>query len=434
MFVKTDPTKEKSSTVIDEDLELSEDEVYGAKFFGGNTNKEEFYDPVAEAEADKLFSSQYVPTTQSKLTFSEDGLARDIVERLQNEVNTVLKKGGDITATSSSGIYSPNLRWETPLEKKTGTPLGELRSALEFYRDVQLSIISGQMLPSSNNQILIRWELSLIWPNFLDSRILLTGTSTLTVNDSTSNDLLITSQKDSLDVPLSTTFPSQLTPRFWDLYHIGMTPSAELVPLIPTSTQKGLFARYELHEIPPRLVYRPRIRDVGGRTAREAQALPNHSFTTVIKTMGPKKQKYVTTCPVEVAIEKNGEGENEIVWTVGVPPLVSSRDELPLPCLEEDEEEVEGATACYEYQPRRLVATLPFGGYPQDEGVAKVRKELYDAVVADGLKVKGKGKPQFFFWQHDAKACFVEDGLGMAVYEWRPKLSRSNNIGLELEL
>lgn len=215
-----------------------------------------------------------------------------------------------------------------------------------------------------------------------------------------------------------------------------MTPSAELIPQLPPKrASKGLLSSYELMEIPPRLVYRPRKRDTGGREAREAQALPMHCFTTVIKTMGPTKQSYVTTSPVEVRLEKTDEGENDIVWSVGVPPLVSSQMNLPLPIYDDDEGEEEGemASACYEYQPRRLVATLPYGGYPQDEEVAKVRKRLYDAVMEDGLALKG-GTPQFFFWQNDAKACFVERGLGMAVYEWRPKLSQGNAVGLELEL
>jgi hypothetical protein len=43
-------------------------------------------------------------------------------------------------------------------------------------------------------------------------------------------------------------------------------------------------------------------------------------------------------------------------------------------------------------------------------------------------------RPIFFFWMNDCKACFTwKGGLGMAVYEWRAKWSKSNEVGIELE-
>ena len=79
---------------------------------------------------------------------------------------------------------------------------------------------------------------------------------------------------------------------------------------------------------------------------------------------------------------------------------------------------------------------MPFGGMPQDVEVAEVRKKLFDQVVKDGLRPKlDNGKPMFFFLQNDAKACFTaEGGLGMAVYDWRPRFAESNEVGIELEL
>ena len=94
------------------------------------------------------------------------------------------------------------------------------------------------------------------------------------------------------------------------------------------------------------------------------------------------------------------------------------------------------AESGYALQPRRLVATVAFGGNPQDENLSKVRKDLYDSVVKDGLKpqLDESGRPKFFFLQNDAKACYVADGgLGMAVYEWRPKFAKGNEVGIELE-
>ena len=48
----------------------------------------------------------------------------------------------------------------------------------------------------------------------------------------------------------------------------------------------------------------------------------------------------------------------------------------------------DGAQFNYEMQKRRRVATIPFGGDPQDEYVGEVRKKLYEAVTQDGFVPK----------------------------------------------
>jgi hypothetical protein len=68
------------------------------------------------------------------------------------------------------------------------------------------------------------------------------------------------------------------------------------------------------------------------------------------------------------------------------------------------------------------VATVAYGGLPQDGEVAELRKTLHQQVITDG-----------FFLQNDAKAYFTEEGLGMGVYDWRPKFIKANKVGIELE-
>ena len=82
----------------------------------------------------------------------------------------------------------------------------------------------------------------------------------------------------------------------------------------------------------------------------------------------------------------------------------------------------------------RQVATIKYGGNVQDTEIPNVRQRLYEKVLKDGWKPKldQKGKPQFFFWQNDVKACYVDEGFGMSVYDWRPKFVESNEIGIEL--
>ncbi|KAL3789311.1 hypothetical protein ACHAW5_010213 [Stephanodiscus triporus] len=186
---------------------------------------------------------------------------------------------------------------------------------------------------TTSARVEVRWDVGAAWPNPWESRIILTGVSVLDVREGEAGGFVLLGQRDVLDGgdDVVGALAPQLSPRFWDVYHVGMTPSAEA-----------------------------------------AQALPNHAFTTAIKTMGPNKERFVPTSPVE------------------------------------------------------------------DEEVARLRKRLYDeAVERDGRTPKldpYTGRPMFFFWMNDAKACFTRDGgLGMAVYEWRAGWSESNEVGIELE-
>jgi hypothetical protein len=109
----------------------------------------------------------------------------------------------------------------------------------------------------------------------------------------------------------------------------------------------------------------------------------------------------------------------------------------PLPGDDVEAEPGSAPSSAYVLDPRRRIATIPFGKSPQDPDVALARKQLYEAVTRDGyaLRLDGAGRPQFFYLQHDCKACFTaQGGLGMSVYEWRPQWVQTNEIGIELEL
>jgi len=240
----------------------------------------------------------------------------------------------------------------------------------------------------------------------------------------------------------------------------------------------GLGVEYKVFEIPPRLVLRPTVVDVGGRTAREAEAVPNHAFTTIIKTTGRSGQRYIPASPLEVTIRRRPrstvypnedaddttDNNNDtttsndktktstvsvIEWSIPLPPeFISYGEDLPLPSLTSEDlsseydspaaYEAHAPTCDYVYRPHRKVATVAYGGSPQDAEVADVRKMLYERVVVkDGLKAKvdEDGRPLFFFLQNDAKLCFTADGgLGMVVSDWRPVEVGTNEVGIELEI
>lgn len=471
---KSDPSVKDSNAAEAKESE----EIYGAKFFGGNAIKEELFDEALEEQADKLLSLYSGSKAKPEGTDVEggDGMSiiysrfmdenafcdsscRILAQRLQDAINHALylsptqgDNEDDVDEDASYNddnsrphIYSKNLDWKTPFSrsKESKNPLEELTHSLEFYKRVDVAIVSARTLPGGDNddgkvkKVQFRWEISVIWPNLWGSRVLLTGTSDTTVD---MERMMILTQIDKLDCggkdgqDVIQAIAGQIQPRFWDLYHIGMTPSAEFVPRMNANANaksRGIFSNYRLFEIPPRLVLQPCIADEGGREARDAEALPNHAFSCAIKTTGPKAQRYTTTSPVEVSIRRV-DGKSMILWNIPLPPeFVSYHDSLPL-----GEHIDNDTTSKYVFQSKRFVATLPYGGSAQDKEITDIRKDLYEQVVRDGLKPKLlEGRPQFFFLNHDTKACFTADGgLGMAVYEWRPKLANSNEVGIELEL
>jgi hypothetical protein len=108
--------------------------------------------------------------------------------------------------------------------------------------------------------------------------------------------------------------------------------------------------------------------------------------------------------------------------------------ELLLPGENPEDEEGTFPTCSYNLHPMRRVATIAYGGNVQDPEITDIRKRLYDQVLKDGWRPKldEDERPMFFFWQYDAKACYTPEGLGMLVYEWRPALAQSNEVGIEL--
>ena len=166
----------------------------------------------------------------------------------------------------------------------------------------------------------------------------------------------------------------------------------------------------------PRLVYKPtRIDTTNNREDAFAQVIPNHAFCTLIKTMGPKRQRYIPASPVEVQLSRSLEGDTKISWRVPISVELQTNSVLPLPGDDPETLPKAKPTAEYVYEEKRQIATIPYGGAPQDEEVTAIRKQLYEQVIKDNLKPKldETGRPQFFFLQNNAKACYTDGGLGM---------------------
>ena len=241
----------------------------------------------------------------------------------------------------------------------------------------------------------------------------------------------------------------QLLPRFWDLYHIGMTPSAEVQPHVTVQKRRG----YEIWDWPGRWYVTPTVVDTSmDQTVQLAQVLPSHAFgVSALSTVGPTQERFVPTSPLELQIRSssnkatNGgvllqwqiplsvELQSQLVWPPATSKDVEDEDspDEPDTTAEEDEPSSSRTTTTMEPECRytwvgpRRVAVVPFGGTgPQDEGIPAARQALYQAVIQDGqyqpklttATTTGPGRPQFTFWNQAFKGCFTAQGLGMAVY------------------
>jgi hypothetical protein len=434
-------------TVEDEDAPAG---IVGAEFFGGNKQKQEFYDPEAEARA--ADNIRILETSFDR--FDSDAFANDAARQLGLDLTAHIQSILYGSEKTLSALYGTKVRWSTPLQVEAKgalkTPLESLRSATAFYRKVDVAVTGCQQVSSS--RFVVYWEIGLTWPVFWDPRILLCMKSNVSVNEQDQ----IVSQDDELlgGKDLLSTVAAQLLPRFWDVYHIGMTPSAEVSPRYAVPNKEfPLPSSYSVYELPPRWCWQPSLLDTGSREDSNAAVLPNHGFVTAIKTMGPQKEDYVPTSPVEVQLIPVSSTQLRLQWSVPVAVETLAYNRLlPLPSIGDDvdfdgdEEDRKVASSLLQLQqpqcdyvwvgPRR-VATVPYGGSPQDAGISAARRRLYEQVVRDGWTPKLDGatkRPVFFFWQGPTKACYTRQGLGMAVYEARPAFAAPNHVGIELEM
>jgi len=532
--------KKKKVEVGDDEDDLVDDEkpagIVGAEFFGGNKQKEEFYDEMEERNVlltmPTTIARTNIPSTmtttgsttttttetrtdittpvvaysrfENRVAFSSDRVAQ-VASSLQAQINAILY-GEDLNEKEQPIVQYPTkgsqVDWVSPFTKggssttaTTTSPLDELRSAMKFYKHLDLAIVSGREVSGNQSEsqtstIELQWEISVAWPTFWEPRVLLLGSSILTIGTSrrsSSNNVsqqgttsdtsklttgtvpssTILRQVDTILTETSKSMTDQLIPRFWDLYHIGMTPSAELSPTIPQRGGGRGGSNYQVITIPARWMVQPTMFETGTRQDGNAQIIPNHAFSSFISTMGPTRQRYVPTIGTSVRIRSDipriRKEDNDDVDSSSkdrdVPPTSQSTTssssgstllEWQIPLSVEFQSQLSWLVApsneeatpnsdpqCnYVFQPQRMVATVAYGGEAQDVEIGQIRKQLYERVLKDGIyrpKLDDNGRPIFSFLYGTTKACYTrQGGLGMCVYEWRPTWAKSNHIGLEL--
>jgi hypothetical protein len=285
-----------------------------------------------------------------------------------------------------------------------------------------------------DDKVSLNFQLGFNYPSFWSPRIIITGKSIVTYTPSSDCGVKVVSQEDVLDMDLTACIQDQILPKFWDLYHLNMAPPAEVRPVVKVGGVNP-FKGYEVYESPKALVVQHEVWDDLGREGKTASSLPQGMFSTNIKTVGPKKDlDYVTGSGVEVEIGREG-GRGWIKWEVEVGSAVMSN---LAEGLKVGDGVVGGAVKSgskARVREARVYASRAFQGDPQDRGVGKVREELFERCRRDGLKAKvgEDGRPKFFYRYGTAKTCWVEDGLGMVVWEWRLKGFRGHEVCMELE-
>ena len=457
-------------TAVDE--KTDDIEVYGAQFFGGAIAKDVYVEDEEEEETD-----QRPQPSQSLGALFSDETAKTVAICIQRGLY------------GESVVYSKDFRWSSPFngpsplnssssssagplsffsqllggddqkdEKSALTPHDVVSSASKFFRSsLDVSVYSGHTTSTEGGVVKVElaWSCGFNWPTFWEPRISLLGRSTVECLLQPDGSLAeVLSQEDRLESSdLTSAIFDQLVPRFWDVYHVGMSLSTEALQRV--ALKGPLFASYKLYEEPPRLSLKASAFDKFGREGRLAQAIPDTMFSTTLKTVGASMQKHIPSSPIEVKIFPSGiEGKGNVIeWTVPVPSNFlranfessdSFDPHVPVgPAGGTEGDDGDDGFSLFEEKEkprlvvseRRKIATVKFGGSPQDDEISEVRKKLYEDVIRDGYKpaVSEGGRPKFFFLQNNAKCCWTGDGFGMMVYEWRPDFMKTNEIGLELE-
>jgi len=504
---KTD-TATNNDVIVDDDVPAG---ITGANFFGGNKEKEDFYDAEAEERASVITleedddaddetvnagkksttttttAAAALAETLSSLSFDrfadrsafKTDMVAQVAKQMQQLINQALYEDGKKDQSQILQLeYSKSLVWESPLvsvggDSAAASPLQALTQAMEKYRRVDVAVTSGKLLKNGQEKevvVQLSWEISLAWPTFWEPQVLITGSSQLTmIPSSTSQDqttMIVHQQVDSFYSDDSNTNTNdqkkdlgkeylqkivgeQLLPRFWDLYHIGMTASAETLPQYTINS--GIGGGIKTVQIPGRWMVAPTMLDLDNNR-NLATALPFHAFNTIVKTVGPTKQRYVPTTPLEIQIINTVDADAVTVspplltWKVPMSVEFQSQVMWPAAMVEDESDDSSSSnnndpsqpTCAYSWIPPRKMAIMEYKGGPQDEGIPAARKRLYEKITsASNSRISPKldenGRPIFTYWKKAFKGCFTEEGLGMAVYEWRPSFAAENKIGMELQ-
>eukprot|EP00629_Pelagomonadales_sp_RCC1024_P017493 CAMPEP_0119272520 /NCGR_PEP_ID=MMETSP1329-20130426/8659_1 /TAXON_ID=114041 /ORGANISM="Genus nov. species nov., Strain RCC1024" /LENGTH=339 /DNA_ID=CAMNT_0007272587 /DNA_START=75 /DNA_END=1091 /DNA_ORIENTATION=+ len=309
-------------------------------------------------------AAQSVDATEESQT-SAAGAAHAIPD-LAAAANAAL----DGDAAPLRDLLAPSVQWSNPIgdAKSASEALALVAEAAAFFEAPRLDVYSAT---EEHGAVTYDWVASGGWPVKWAPRVSFRGRSVATLADGR-----IARLEDAWDAKPGDVVARQVAPRFWDLYDLWATPTAERPQEVELGTLKlPSGGRARVLRTPPRLAVVASVLDVSNsRKRRVASALPDFAFG--VDTKDPTRGA-TTTTPLEVVVEALPRAPNatrterRVTWTVPAPsrlgldpaaPDLPPLDEIP---LEDVALELGYATTprlSYALTPARTVVAAPYGG------------------------------------------------------------------------
>mmetsp|Transcript_4895 Transcript_4895/g.7383 ORF Transcript_4895/g.7383 Transcript_4895/m.7383 type:complete len:438 (-) Transcript_4895:82-1395(-) len=376
-----------------------------------------------------------------------------LAKKFETLVNSAMREG-DIECCNA--LFSSTASWKSPGVdgcKSRDEIAKELKDANEFFIMPRLCVLDAEQ--RAEDEVTLSWKWSTTWPTVHRPRLSFTGKSKLKLSDQKAVDGVpfINAVVDEWDTNWGELFSTQFLPKPWDVYHLFLTPPADM-PFYKVVERGGKgSSKYEIRDYAPRVVIEGKITDPSNsREDMLAQALPNWIFTGFLRMSGRKPEEYSPTSPTELQITsqlvsseeegKDPERKTRVTWRVGTPQEhgldIDNEDQFPNPqnFEELEEEDFLDAEVQYVLDGWRRIAVTPFNGGAQDIEVVQIRAQLLEQVVEAGYTPAtfDNGRPKFSFLQYNIKHAFnSKNQLAVAMYEPRPFFGDGNEVLLELE-
>lgn len=313
--------------------------------------------------------------------------------------------------------------------------LDELRAAARelgaFFIEPRLDALSARQL--GEDEVEVQWRFSGTWPTAWRPRLVLLGSSTLTLGSASDGSRLVVSMRDTLEQPLAISLVSQVLPNWEDVYNLFNTPPAEAQPWTVESRGKG----FEIRQLPPTCMLQiEETRDLAPDDRSRVLSNPMvPSIAFAEKKARPDAQLYAVR-PLAVEPLQRSSESGRFRWSVPVPSIFGMNwSQSFVEPTSPSSSASAAATAQLVVVPGRRVAVQTFSGKVEnDEAVYAAARTLADKVRTAGERPRAAGSSEFQFAQFNTKVIFDVDGkVALAQYQGTLGPLRRNEVSIELE-
>ena len=343
-------------------------------------------------------------------------------------------------------FLEPGATWRNPLGdyEGAGAVRGLLADAAGFLEAPRFDVYGEA---ANGRKTRYEWVASGGWPVQWAPRVVLHGASVVSWdNEGRAVDVV-----DEWRASPQKLVTDQIAPKFWDVYDLFATPTAERPGEETLDTVKLAGATARVVRTPPRLAMVASVVDVSNsRKQRVASALPDFCFR--VDTRNPTRGS-TTTAPLAISVEALPKSDGEttvrrkVTWRCPLPSRLGLDPADPrLPPLDGELLDPSLSTGvavdpslAYVLEPERYLLAAPFRGDVQDPAVDALRRELVAAAAASGLVPKpgpNGGAPPALLRKWQAKLGYTGDGACVyAVYANTPAFLPvdRDDVAIEIE-